>query len=59
MFIQGTDSEGNLCNVTQAIPIDMSVQSRIVEHLHIGQNFLVAKIKIYMALSKVFRDVCT
>ena len=54
MFIQGTDSEGNLCNVTQTIPIDISMKHGVVEHIHIGQNCSTSEIEIYMPLFKEF-----
>ena len=36
VLLQGVDSEGNLCNITQTIPIDILVNPAVVEHVHIG-----------------------
>ena len=38
VLLQGSDSKGNLYNITQTIPIDISVKPGVVEHVHIGQN---------------------
>ena len=38
VLLQGTNSEGNLCNITQKTPIDISVRPKIVEYVHVGQN---------------------
>ena len=57
VLMQGANSEGNLCNVTQTIPIDMLVKIAIFEHVHIGQNYSAVEIETYMALFKEFQDV--
>ena len=57
VLMQGTNSEENLCNVTQTVPINILMKPGIVEHVQIGQNCSTAKIEIYMALFKEFRDV--
>ena len=36
VLLQDVDSKGNLCNVTQTIPIDILMKIGIVEHVHIG-----------------------
>ena len=36
VLLQGTDFEGNLCNITQETPIDIPVKPGIVEHVHVG-----------------------
>ena len=38
MLLKDVDYEGNLCNTTQAIPIDISMETSIVEHVHIRYN---------------------
>ena len=40
ILLQGNDSEGNLCNITQTTPIDISVKTRTVEHIHVCQDCL-------------------
>ena len=56
VFMQGVDSEGNMCNVTQTIPIDISMKHGVVKHIHIGQNCSTSEIEIYMSLFKEFED---
>ena len=36
VLLQDVDSEGNLCNITQTSPIDISMKPWIVEHVHVG-----------------------
>ena len=36
VLLQGIDSEGNLCNITQKTPIDISFKPGTVEHVHVG-----------------------
>ena len=36
VLLQGTDFEGNLCNITQKTPIDILVKPGTIEHVHIG-----------------------
>ena len=57
VLLQGTDSEGNLCNITQTTPIDISMKLGNVEHVHIGQNCSTEETEKYRALFKEFRDV--
>ena len=38
MLLKDVDYEGNLCNTTEAVPIDVSMKTCIVEHVHIGHN---------------------
>ena len=52
-----TNSKGNLCNITQTTPIDISVKPGIVEHVHLGQNCSTKEIEMYKALFKEFQDV--
>jgi len=51
------DSELNLENVSQTIPIDISVKPRIVENIHIGASCTRDEIKTYKALFQEFCDV--
>ena len=55
--LQGVDSEGNLCNITKKIPLDISVNPGVVEHIHIGQSYSTIEIEEYQALFKEFRVV--
>ena len=54
VLLQGTDSEGNLCNITQTTPIDISVNPKIVEHVHVGQNYSREETESYRDLFKEF-----
>ena len=54
MLLQDVDSEGNLCNITQIVTIDISVNPGIVEHVHVGQNYFTIEIEEYQALFKKF-----
>ena len=38
VLLQDTGSKGNLCNITQMNPIDISVKTGTVEHVNVGQN---------------------
>ena len=51
------NSEGNICNITQTTPIDISVKPVTVEHVHVGQNYSTEETKGYRALFKEFWDV--
>ena len=50
-------SEGNMGNITQTQPIDISVKPGIVEHLHIGVTCTPEEIQLYSKLIREFRDV--
>jgi hypothetical protein len=50
-------SEGNLGNITQTQPIDISVKPGIVENIYIGVTCTPEEIQIYIALFREFRDV--
>ena len=41
VLLQDTDSEENLCNITQTTPIDILMKPGIVEHVHVGQNYSI------------------
>ena len=36
ILLQDIDSEGNLCNITQTNPIDISTKPDTIEHVHVG-----------------------
>ena len=38
ILLQDTDSEGNLCNITQTNSIDISAKPDTIEHVHVWQN---------------------
>ena len=56
LLLQGTDFEGNLCNITQKTPIDISVTHGTIEHVHVGQNYSTEETESYRALFKEFQD---
>ena len=51
------DSEGNLCNITQTNPIDISTKPRTLEHVRLGQNCSTEESEAYKALFKEFFDI--
>lgn len=50
-------SEGNLGNITQTMPIEISIKTSIVEHIHIGVSCSPDDIKMYTPLFQEFHDV--
>ena len=56
-MLQDRYSEGNICNITQTNPIDISAKPSTHEHVHVGQNCLAKESEAYMALFKEFRDI--
>ena len=40
ILLQNRDSEGNLCNITQTNPIDISAKPGTLEHVHVWQKNL-------------------
>ena len=52
LLLQGVNSQGNLCNITPTIPIDISIKTRIFEQVHIGQKYLAIETKEYQSLFK-------
>ena len=54
VIFQGVDSEGIFYKITQTIAIDTSINPRIVEDVHVGNNCSVAENENYQALFKEF-----
>jgi len=50
-------SEGNMGNITQTQPIDISAKPGIVEHIHIGVTCTLEEIQLYTDLFREFWDV--
>jgi len=50
-------SEGNLGNITQVMPIDISIKPNIFEHVHIGVTCSPDEIKTYNHLFQELHDV--
>ena len=57
ILLQDTDFEGNLCNITQTNPIDISSKPNVIKHVHVGQNYSIDESEAYKALFKEFRDI--
>ena len=57
MLTCDVEFEGNLCNITKTISVDISVKPGILENIQIGQNSSPSKLQSYTALFKEFRDV--
>ena len=45
-------SEGNLCNITKMILVEISVKPGVSEHIQIAQHYSPSKVQLYMALFK-------
>ena len=54
---EGMFTEGNMANIFTIIPINISVNSDVVENIHIDANCSPEEIAIYTALFKEFRNV--
>lgn len=52
-------AEGNLVNITQTMPIDISVKPRIVKYIHVGVTCSFEEVQVYTSLFNKFRDVFT
>ena len=59
ILLQNTDSEGNLCSITQTNPIDISAKHDTIEHVHVGQNYSTDEHEAYNTLFKEFCDIFT
>ena len=57
ILMQEVFSEGNLSNITQTVPINISVKPGIVENIHVGVTCSPEEIQVYTELFKEFRDV--
>ena len=57
ILTSSVDSEGNVCNITKTMPIDISVKLGISKNIFIGQNSSLEEVQTYTALFKAFRDV--
>ena len=57
ILLQYIDSEGNLYNITQKNPIEISAKPGTFEHVHIGKNYLEDESEAYKALFKEFHDI--
>ena len=52
ILLQDRDSKGNLCNITQMNPIDISTKPDTIEHVHGWQNYSTDESEVYKALFK-------
>ena len=52
VLLQNSESEGNLCNITKTIPMDISVRLGTIEHVHVGKNYSTKETEAYRALFK-------
>ena len=57
ILLQDTNSEGNLCNITQTNPIDISTKLGTIEHIRVGKNCSTDESEAYKALFKESRDI--
>eukprot|EP00253_Pinus_taeda_P029891 PITA_29891 len=55
--IHQVSSEGNMGNITQTQPIDISIKPGIVEHIHVGVTCTPKEIQLYPSLFCEFHDV--
>ena len=56
ILTRSVDSEGNLCNITKTMPVDISVKPGIYENIHIGQKSSPEEVRSFIDLFKEFRD---
>ena len=54
---EGIIAEGNMTNISATIPINISINPKVVENVHISANCSQEEIAIYTALFKEFHDV--
>ena len=54
---EGIFVEGNMENIYVTIPINISANPNVVKNVHIGANYSLEEIAIYIALFKEFHDV--
>ena len=54
ILTRSVDSEGNLCNITKTIPVDVSMKLGVSENISIGQNSSPQEIQTYTTLFKYF-----
>ena len=54
---EGFFVEGNMENISDTIPINISANLDVIENVYIGAKFSPEEIAIYTALFKEFRDV--
>ena len=59
ILTRSVDSEGNLCNITKTMPVDISMKLDISENIFIGRNSSPKEVQSYTSLFKEFRDVFT
>ena len=59
VLMEDFNSEGNLCNITKTNPIDISVNTSTIEHIHVGQNYSIEETKEYRELFKEFLGIFT
>ena len=52
ILFQDTDSDGNLCNITQTNLIDISAKLGTIKHVHVGQNYSTDESEAYKVLFK-------
>ena len=57
ILTRSVDSEGNLCNITKTIPVDISVKPGVFENIFIGENSSSEEVQTYTDLFKEFRYV--
>ena len=54
---EGMFAEGNMENISTAIPINISINPNVVENVHIDANYSLKEIEVYAAFFKEFHDV--
>ena len=59
ILTHSVDSEGNLCNITKTMPVDISVKPGVSKNIFIEHKSSPEEVKTYTALFKEFRDVFT
>ena len=57
ILLQNIYFEGNLCNITQMNPIDISANPDTIEHIHVGKNCSADESNAYKEIFKEFHDI--
>ena len=57
VLIHNFESDGNLSNITKTVMVNISMKPRVVENIHVGQNYSASELRSYTTIFKEFRDI--
>ena len=52
ILTRDVESEGNICNITKTILVDISIKPSVSEHIQIGEHSSPSDVQLYTALFK-------